>query len=119
MKENNNTDLGYTPLNPILGGHGGYLCGYQHSILPLENIIAVGFGMATLTKDNEVIYDENEVDDAKGFDSYMTVKQAEEIAAKDPKHDWRIHLVAPLSERHYQRQGENKWVLYEKGQGFA
>ena len=38
---------------------------------------------------------------------------------KDEDNDWRIHLVAPLSERHYQRQDKNKWVLYEKGQGFA
>lgn len=41
------------------------------------------------------------------------------MAAEDQDHDWRIHLVAPLSERHYQRQGEKMWVLYEKGQGFA
>jgi len=49
----------------------------------------------------------------------MTVQQAEVLAAQDPNHDWRIHLIAPLSECHYQRQGKELWVLYKKGQGFA
>ena len=46
-------------------------------------------------------------------------KNKEQGSIKEPDNDWRIHLIAPLSERHYQRQGNNHWVLYEKGQGFA
>lgn len=47
------------------------------------------------------------------------MKRVLRMAKRDPDRDWRIHLVAPLSERHYQRQGEGRWILYEKGEGFA
>lgn len=109
---------GWTKLPPIEGGHGGCLhCGYQHDVLPMEAVIAVGFGSACLTKGNQTVYDEQ--DTPKDSEDYMTVEKAEALAVADPDHDWRIHLVAPLSERHYQRQGDKHWVLYEKGEGFA
>lgn len=106
--------MSFNKLKPIEGSHGGCLCcGYQHEVLPMDKLIAVGFGIATVTKDEEVIYDEN-----SGCELWMTL-EAEDFAKEEPDHDWRIHLVAPLSECHYQRQGDNQWVLYEKGQGFA
>jgi hypothetical protein len=110
--------MAWEKLPGIDGGHGGCLnCGYQHAVLPMEKIIAVGFGNAGITKDGECVWDEQE---ANGdFDACLTAAQAEDMAAKDPYHDWRIYLVAPLSERHYQRQGDKHWVLYEKGNGFA
>jgi len=104
-------------LPAIKGGHGGCLhCGYQHDVLPLDAIIAVGFGSAGVTKDGECVWDEQDAGDG---DEYMTCGQAEMVAAADPDHDWRIYLFAPLSERHYQRHGPNHWVLIEKGEGFA
>lgn len=111
-------------LPAIEGGHGGCLCcGYQHDVLPMDALIAVGFGDASVTKDGMVIWDELSVTlaaEKKGIDAnYWQTIDAENVAKEDPEHDWRIHLVAPLSERHYQRQGENHWVLYEKGPGFA
>jgi hypothetical protein len=109
-------ELTFEFMPAIEGGSGGCLhCGYQHSILPMDAIIAVGFGSATLEKDGQVVYDENGVDE----DEFISAKEAEEMASSDPNHDWRIHLIAPLSERHYQRQGDEHWVLYEKGEGFA
>ncbi|MBU4009703.1 MAG: hypothetical protein KJ882_02960 [Proteobacteria bacterium] len=93
-----------------------HFCGGQHTILPIEETIAVGFGNALLTKNNECIYSEM---DANSCSDYMTVSQAEDLAVTDPKHDWRIHLIAPFCELHYQRQGERHWVLYAKGAGFA
>ena len=102
---------------PITGGFGGCLhCGYQYDIAPEEMLIAVGFGVATVTKNGKEIYNENSI---KNESDLWTLKEAEEEALKDEDNDWRIHLVAPLSERHYQRQDKNKWVLYEKSQGFA
>ncbi len=102
---------------PIKGGFGGCLyCGYQYDIAPEEMLIAVGFGVATVTKNGKEIYNENSI---KNESDLWTLKEAEKEALKDEDNDWRIHLVAPLSERHYQRQDKNKWVLYEKGQGFA
>lgn len=109
--------MGYEKLTPIEGGSGGCLCcGHQHEHLPMESLIAVGFGYAGVTKNGEIVYKEDDVSDQ---DDWWTTQHAEHEALKDPDHDWRIHLIAPLSERHYQRQGENLWVLYKKGVGFA
>lgn len=113
--------MDYEIMKPIEGGPGCCLnCGYQYGILPLEALIAVGFGYAAVTKNHKEVYNENDVpDDAPLPDSFWTVQRAEDEALKDPDNDWRIHLVAPLSERHYQRQGNGHWVLYQKGEGFA
>lgn len=106
----------FEKMKPIKGGHGGCLkCGRQYEQLPMNALIAVGFGFAAVTKNGRVIYDESWFGDGR----FWTVQDAENEAIKDPDNDWRIHLVAPLSERHYQRQGEGLWVLYEKGRGFA
>src|ERR1017187_66563 len=95
----------WTREKPILGGSSGCKhCGIQHDILPMTSIIGVGFGDACLTKNDKTIYSEPQGDDVK-YSDIMTAQQAEELASKDPDNDWRIHLVAPLSERHYQRQG--------------
>lgn len=82
-----------------------------------EQVIAVGFGAACLTKNGRSVYDEQEAEH-KGHD-YMTGAQAEELAAKDPDHDWQIHIHGPLSGRVYQRQGAGNWVLIEQDEGFA
>lgn len=106
--------MSFEKMKPIEGGTGDCgNCGYQHNILPLDSLIAVGFGYAAVTKNEEGIYAETE----EG--NIWNVMNAEIEARKEPDNDWRIHLIAPLSERHYQRQGKNQWVLYEKGQGFA
>jgi hypothetical protein len=109
--------MSWEKLAPIKGGPGGCLhCGYQHDVFPMDGVIAVGFGYAAVTRDGQHIYEEPpDLDESKMWTGQM----AEEAAKKDPDHDWRIHLVAPLSERHYQRQGDGHWVLYERGEGFA
>ncbi|MFH2043684.1 MAG: hypothetical protein ABIK92_00890 [Pseudomonadota bacterium] len=109
--------LGFIPLNDFDtddNTNPSRTC--RHIILPMEEVIAVGFGNALLTKNGECIYSEIET---QSCNDYMTVAQAEELAAADPYQDWRIHLVAPFREQHYQRQGKRHWVLYNKGEGFA
>ena len=91
-------------------------CGAKPKLFPPKSIIAVGFGSATLTKDDELVWDEQQGD---AVNKYMTGAEAEEIAAKDPDHDWQIQLFAPLSERTYQRHGLGEWVLVRQGVGFA
>ncbi|MBU1053121.1 MAG: hypothetical protein KKC46_04730 [Proteobacteria bacterium] len=113
------TESGYKPLPCIKdrdGIHPYY--GFHKTILPMDKVIMVGFGLALLTKNNECLYMYDEMS-APAYANYMSVVQAEELAAADPNHDWRIHLIAPLSELHYQRQGKQNWILYEKGEGFA
>ena len=85
----------------------------RHSYLSGDAPIAVGFGEAYLEKSGEIIFRE-----ARDCDEF-TVAMAEDLAARQPELDWRIHLIAPLSERHYQRQGDKCWVLYLKADGFA
>ena len=74
---------------------------------------AIGAGMrcATLTCDGEVRYQ----DRGPWRWDPMTVVQAEKLAAKEPTRDWRIHLLAQLEHRHYRRESDGRWVLYERG----
>lgn len=107
--------MSFEKMKPIQGGYGGCMnCGYQYDILPMDSLIAVGFGYASVTKNGKEVYCENDNED-----NLWKAQDAENEAVKDEDNDWRIHLIAPLSERHYQRQDKNNWVLYEKGQGFA
>jgi hypothetical protein len=85
-------------------------------LLSMDEVIAVGFGDASLLKDGKVVWREEYETE---FDDCMTVQQAEDMAVKEPNHDWRIHIVGPLSEFYYQRQGVRTWVLYRRGEGFA
>lgn len=87
-------------------------CGPRPALFGLDDVISVGFGFAALLRDSEVVYSESEGDP-------MTGAQAEEMAAADPNHDWRILLDGPLSSYTYQRHGKRKWVLIENGKGFA
>ena len=101
----------------IEGKHGGCLnCGVRPSFFPADGVIAVGFGFAGLLRDGDVIWSEpNDADE----DGLMTGAKAEEMAAADPDHDWRISLEGPLSGRTYQRHGANEWALIEQNLGFA
>lgn len=101
---------------PIKGGFGGCMhCGYQYDVAPMDMLIAVGFGYAAVTKDGEPVYEECNIEDESEF---WTTQDAEDLARKDPDHDWRIILEAPLSGRTYQRHGEDKWMLIAKNPGF-
>lgn len=78
--------------------------------------IAVGFGFAGIKKDNEIVFAEDSKMDWKNIPTLM---KFENMARKDPDHDWRCILDAPLRSREYQRQGKNDWILINSGQGFA
>jgi len=86
---------------------------------PLDMLIVVGFGDAYATKDGEVIHD-GEMDSQEN-DTYKVkrVKDIEDMAAKDPDHDWRIVKHGPLHGETFQRHGPNKWVCIESNPGFA
>jgi len=80
----------------------------------MDMIIAVGFGSAQVTRGKKLIFSESNNDD-----DYHRLSEFEEMAKKDPNHDWRVMLDAPLRMREYQRQGDGKWVLIASGEGFA
>jgi hypothetical protein len=85
------------------------------NLLALDAVIGVGLGMATLTRDGEVVYEEHGSETAE----LITVAQAEELAQTSPEHDWCIHLVALLDDRHYRRIGRDSWKLYKRGYGLS
>jgi hypothetical protein len=84
------------------------------NLAPMDMLIAVGFGLAQITKGTRVIFEEQ--DDPE---NYHYLSEFEAMAQRDPEHDWRCTLQAPLNGREYQRQGRKKWVLIEVNPGFA
>lgn len=100
---------------PIKGHIRGCAFNPVYDVAPMGMLIAVGFGEAKVKKDNETVYNELHIDDP---DEFWTTQDAENVAAKDPDHDWRIVLYAPLYGRTFQRQ-DGEWVLIEENQGFA
>lgn len=100
--------------------HQGCLCCPPvERIAPMDMVIAVGFGIAQVTKDGNVIFSEDELGDDPRESDYPTLAKFEAMAAADPEHDWRCLLFAPLRGREYQRHDAGKWVLIASNQGFA
>lgn len=100
----------------IQGGPNGCLnCPPIPDKFPMEGRICVGFGWAALTKDGECIWMETDQE----YNDCMSGAEAEEIAAKDPDHDWRIEIEGPLSGRTFQRHDAGEWLLIGRSQGFA
>ena len=84
---------------PIKGGFGGCLhCGYRYDIAPKEMLIAVGFGVATVTKNGKEIYNENSI---KNESDLWTLKEAEEEALKDEDkttlNEWTLTVKVPIN----------------------
>ena len=100
---------------PIHGEIRGCAHNPIFDVAPMDMPVAVGFGDAHLEKDGKIIYREP----FSGEYEFYTVRDAENEALKDPDHDWRIVLYAPLYGKCYQRQGKRHWVLIEENRGFA
>lgn len=85
-------------------------------LAPMEMVISVGFGGAQVTRDDEVVW---QAEHGMPEDELWTVQDAEYSARDETPGDWRIAIIGPLAELYFQRQGEDRWVLYKKGDGFA
>lgn len=88
------------------------------TLFPMDKPIAIGFGVATITKDGLSVYSEGD-EESNIMCCLPTGEDAEAFASEDPDHDWRITIFGPLYEVYYQRQGPKEWVLYDRGAGFA
>lgn len=86
-------------------------CPSKPPTLSLRRLLAVGFGMVRLTRCGQEIW--------SGDDEHATIQRAENLARKDPRHDWRLEFQAPMWSGVWQRQGKNRWVAIRKGVGFA
>ncbi len=95
--------------------HQGCLnCAPVEEIASMDMVIAVGFGCAQVTKDGEIIFQEQSNDE-----NIRILNEFEEMAKAEPDCDWRVLLVGPLRESEYQRHGDKEWVLIDSGMGFA
>ena len=106
----------FKPQPPYTGTihQGCNCCPPVEANAPMDMIVAVGFGTARVTRGRKIIFQE-----AYNDEDFHYLAEFEEMAAKDPDHDWRVLLDAPLRSREYQRQGEGTWVLIKSGMGFA
>jgi len=123
-KPNETPIAGYLAVNgsfqllpPLKGGVSGCLnCGYTESKLEMRTRLYNGFGGWSITKNGEFYFAE---DARLEFDECRTLSYIERRAKLEPDCDWRANLDLPLRSAVYQRQGKSKWILVERGQGFA
>lgn len=86
----------------------------------MNKVIAVGFGAAYVSRDGLLVLDgEKRYSDSEDGEDLLTFADAEEVASKDPDHDWRVVFYGPLHGETYQRQGEKAWLCIERNDGFA
>ena len=87
----------------------------DESTLAPDALVAVGVGYAAVTRDGVPRFEAacGDVEHA------ISVRDAEAMAAAEPEHDWRIHLVGVLDERHYRRQADGRWRIYSRGYGLS
>jgi hypothetical protein len=78
---------------------------------PLTSPLAIGFGIVTISKNNEIIW--------SGDDEHVWLRRFEKRALKEPDNDWVLSINGPLYSAEYQRHGEGEWVLVGRGEGFA
>lgn len=102
-------------LPPVAGGTNPCLnCPPIEDTLGMDRLVAVGFGQAFVSKDDETVWYE-----APDTEEFWQVSDAEAAAVLDPDHDWRIVLDGPMHGETYQRQGKGRWVLVDRNDGFA
>lgn len=99
------------PIDPKEIHIGCLTCSTAAPTLRMNRIMATGFGQVTVTKGDEMIW--------SGDDPEREASEFEELAAKDPDHDWRIEFVGPLHGETYQRHGKENWVCIASNAGFA
>jgi hypothetical protein len=75
-----------------------------------KTCLAVGFGIVTVTKDGERVWE--------GDDETVMLYHFEKLARKDPG-EWKVEFYGPLSGQTYKRVGLNNWELESKNGGFA
>ncbi len=92
---------------------GCLCCSTACQVAHMDMVIAVGFGMANVTRDGVPVYEEPR----EG--PYWTVQDAENAALGDPDHDWQIMKEGALHGETFQRHGPGRWVCVESNEGFA
>lgn len=87
------------------------VCPPKGATLPMDAVLAVGFGAVTVTKGRQRCW--------SGDDEEMTLAKIEELAKVEPNNDWRVKFDGAMRQLTYQRHGNDEWVLIHSGVGFA
>lgn len=105
---------GWTKLPPLDFAPRACLCCPPRAIrVPLRTNPHPGFGGVSLLRDGENVETTSIPERSRTFIHY------ENVASKDPDHDWRVRVDGPLYGCVYQRHGAKEWVMVEKLDGFA
>jgi hypothetical protein len=91
-------------------------CPSRQRVLDLTTDLYVGFGMVTVTRDGERVW-QGGIHEPRRASHTKRVAHME-LRARETPGDWRIRFDRPLSEELYQRQPDG-WVLVWRGMGFA
>ena len=83
--------------------------------LAANALLLPGLGCARLSKDGETVLELQALDGVQS----VSVNDAERLALAEPEHDWCIHMVGLLEDRHYRREGAGLWRLYARGYGLS
>lgn len=90
-------------------------CSLASRTIKMNRKIGVGFGFAGITKDGEIVWCEHN----ENWNELPTLMRFENMARRNPDHDWRVVLDSPLHGETFQRHNKNAWVLIESNAGFA
>lgn len=88
-------------------------CPPRPKTVPLRHNPHPGFGCVALLCDGETVESVFDPEESWTFIHY------ENVAKRDPEHDWRVRVEGPMCGVVYQRQGAKTWVAVEKLEGFA
>ena len=93
-----------------------------------SSIIAIGFGIAQVTKDGAIVYDEMDCErkhiaekgeDTTEWPPFWTGQDAENAALADPDHKWEIIIHGPMNGATWERKSPGVWLQTESNRGFA
>jgi hypothetical protein len=80
-----------------------------------DALLLRGLGCARVSKNGEPVI---EIEGLAG-EHAMTVGEVERLALAEPEHEWCIHIVNLLDDRHYRREGTGVWKMYARGYGLS
>lgn len=94
---------------------------------PIDMMIAVGFGSATVERDGQIIIDVSyplRARDRRLFcdrDGFIRLRKIEKYIERRrlQRSIWRVILNAPLWSATWERRGPKRWICAEAGEGFA
>ena len=94
-----------------------FTCPPSIDIIADMDMLIIAWGEAKVTCDEKTVYDQPL--DAQSWDEYWTVKDAEDVAKKEPHRVWKIIINGALQGKTYQRMSACKWLLVDENDGFA